>query len=284
LSVAPHSPDPEGEGNVWASADAAEAWRRGADRRNAALAAATERMLDLAELRPGMRVLDLAAGTGEQSLAAARRVEPDGVVLATDLSDSMLALAASTAQQAGLPVDTRVMDAGALEVEPASFDAAICRLGLMFVADVVAALAGVRRALKPGGRLAAVVWSAPERNPMMSMPRKVARELGLAPPPDQTLERALALGDPTNLDRAFNAAGFRDVVIEPMAARRPFASAVEAIQYARYESPAHRELSQHLSEANADRLWQAVQLAYARYETPTGCHIPGEVLLVAGTA
>jgi SAM-dependent methyltransferase len=275
---------PESVTRTWASADAAEAWQRSAARRNAALGTATERMLDRAVLRPGMRVLDLCAGTGEQSLAAAQRVVPGGEVLATDVSESMLDVAARSAAEARLPVRTRVMDASAVDLAPRSFDAAICRLGLMFLPDVGAGLRGVRTALKPGARLAGVVWSAPERNPMMSLPRKLALELGIEAPPDLTLQRSMSLADPDKLRRAFDDAGWSDVLVEAISTPRRFESAAEVVQYARYESPAHRELGQHLSDVDAERLWQAVHAAFKEYETPDGCVLPGEVLVCAGTA
>jgi ubiquinone/menaquinone biosynthesis C-methylase UbiE len=94
----------------------------------------------------------VAAGTGEQTILAARRVGSTGSVLATDIAAQMLTVAADAAEQAGLSnVTTRVMDAQRLDVEPESFDAVISRLGLMFVPDLPAALAGIRRALKRGG-------------------------------------------------------------------------------------------------------------------------------------
>src|SRR6266516_414938 len=114
--------------STWQSTQAAEVWRQGAARRAQTLAVATDRMLDAAGLRPGLRVLDIAAGTGDQSILAAQKVGPDGSVLATDVSATMLAVAAEAAREAGLAnVETRVADASALDVPTGEFDAAICR-------------------------------------------------------------------------------------------------------------------------------------------------------------
>jgi ubiquinone/menaquinone biosynthesis C-methylase UbiE len=144
----------------------AAAWRSGEDARNRALGPATRAMLDLAGVGAGQRVLDIGAGTGDQTILAARRVGPSGHVLATDVAASMLELAVDAVRRAGLAnVETRAVDAQRLDLEPGTFDAAICRLTLMLLPDPPAALAGVRRALKPGGKLAAMVFSAPERNP-----------------------------------------------------------------------------------------------------------------------
>lgn len=115
-------------------------------------------MLDLTGVTLGSRVLDIGAGTGDQTLMAARRVGPQGMVLATDVSATMLALTLEAAREAGLAnVETRVMDAQELELESGSFDAAVARFSLQFVPDVGRALAEVQRVLTPGGRFAAAV-------------------------------------------------------------------------------------------------------------------------------
>jgi SAM-dependent methyltransferase len=117
-------PKPSESGDAWASGDVARGWLRGAAARGRALGPVTELMLDLAGLTLGSRVLDLGAGTGDQTLLAAQRVGPGGAVLATDLSASMLDLAREAARAAGLlNVRTRVMDAQHLELESGSFDA-----------------------------------------------------------------------------------------------------------------------------------------------------------------
>src|SRR5262245_6270909 len=116
----------EDQGGTYGSVEAAEGWRRSGVARAQVLVPLTERMLALAGVGVGYRVLDVAAGTGEQSLAAARRVGPTGGVLAIDIAPQMLALAAEAAAQAGLRnVETRVLDARDLDLEPESFDAAI---------------------------------------------------------------------------------------------------------------------------------------------------------------
>ena len=119
---------------LWQSA--AEAWHRWGPTLGRWLGPATELMLDMAGIRAGSRVLDVAAGAGEQTLVAARRVGPTGFVLATDIAPNILALAAEDARRAGLThVETREMDGEHLDFEEGVFDAAISRLGLMFFPD-----------------------------------------------------------------------------------------------------------------------------------------------------
>jgi ubiquinone/menaquinone biosynthesis C-methylase UbiE len=242
-------------------------------------------MLDLAGVGVGSRVLDLAAGTGDQSMLAAQRVGPSGWVLASDVSASMLEVAAQVAAEAGFGhVQTRVMDASSVDLEDASFDAVISRLGLMFVPDLTAALRGARRVLVPDGRLAAIVWSAAERNPLMGTPQAIADRLGLEAESRQTVRRALSLGDPHRLRSAMTSAGFDEVVVEATAAPRHFDSASAAVHYERTESPAHRDLSAALTPEQAESFWAEVEAAYRAYEGPDGCVLPGEVLIVAGAA
>ena len=156
------------DGGIYGSAIAAEGWQRGATSR-ADLRPITERMLALAGIGPGQRVLDVAAGNGEQTLMAARLVGPNGFVLATDIADRLLAYLDEAAQKEGLTnVQTRLMDGRRLELEPESFDAAICRLALMLIPEREKALAGIHRALKPGTRFAAIVLSTAEKEPHIS--------------------------------------------------------------------------------------------------------------------
>ncbi len=136
----------------------AERWSRLQAQRSEIYRSATEMMLDLADLRTGNRVLDVAAGTGDQTLLAARRVGPTGYVLATDLSTNMLKGATDAVRKAGLTnVETRVMDAEKLDLDANSFDAVISRFSLY---GFPKAVGGMRRVVKPGGKVAALVFSA----------------------------------------------------------------------------------------------------------------------------
>src|SRR4051812_27510260 len=127
---------------------AAAAWHRWAPVLEAWLGPATELMLDLAAVSEGSRVLDVAAGAGGETLAAARRVGPGGRVLATDISPAILSYAKSEAVRAGLDnITVRELDGEALDVEEAGYDAVISRVGLIYFPDRAAALAGMWAAL-----------------------------------------------------------------------------------------------------------------------------------------
>ena len=165
------------------------------------LGEATELMLDQAGVGPGSRVLDVAAGAGGQTLTAARRTGPDGILLATDISEPLVerVRAGAIAQEVS-HVYAAVADAAALDFMPGAFDAAICRRGLMHLPDVPAALCGIRLALRLGGRFSAVVYDEPEHNPVL------AAITGTDDP--------FSLSAPGVLQAALEDAGFVDVEVE----------------------------------------------------------------------
>ena len=164
--------------------EAAEAWDRWGDVIDRWLGPATEVMLDMAGIREGSRVLDVAAGAGGQSLTAARRAGDRGSVLATDISPNLLDFAARRAREAGLSnLDTAVLDGERLDVEAGSFDAVISRVGFIYFPDQQAALRGMWRALAPGGKLAGIVYSTALANQFFSIPVSIIRRRAELPPP-----------------------------------------------------------------------------------------------------
>lgn len=123
------------------------------------LAPAQDAMLDMADLQPGHEVVEAAAGTGLATFRAANAVSPGGRIAATDISGEMVNRGQTRAKQLGVTnVEFARMDSEALELESASFDRAICGLGLMYMPNPVVALAEMRRVLRPGGRASVAVW------------------------------------------------------------------------------------------------------------------------------
>jgi ubiquinone/menaquinone biosynthesis C-methylase UbiE len=266
----------QSRGHVWNAPEVAKTWEQQARQRQTAMEKATEEMLLAAGLKSGDHVLDLAAGTGDQSLLAARRVGSEGMVLATDLSPVMLNVAAKQAQQEGLTtLMTRVMDAEQLDLDERSFDAVICRNGLMLLPHLPAALRGIRRVLKPGGKLAALVWS---RNPFHQLPLAIlTRYVGKA---SANLPNPLALSDPAVFEQALREAGFREVMIRAIALRLQFAS-MDAFMESRRAITA--ELMGQMSKQAQQQVESEVRQALSQFEGPEGLVAQGETLLGVGT-
>ena len=182
---------------------AAKAWNDWGPLLRAWLGPATEAMLDMARIGPGARVLDVAAGAGDQTLQAAMRVGPSGHVLATDIAPNILAFAAANARAAGYTsIDTKVMDGEEIDVPEGTFDAVISRVGLIYFPDQQKALAGMKRALKPGGRVAAIVYGTPENNRFFSIPVSIIRRRADLPPPLPGQPGPFSLGGPGVLEEA----------------------------------------------------------------------------------
>jgi len=270
-------------GGMWGPREAAAEWRRGAAARLQAFGPATEMMLDLVRVAEGSRVLDVGAGAGDSTVAAARRVGSSGRVLATDVSASMLEIATALARQAGLNnIDTRVVDAQRLDLAPDSFDAAVSRNCLMLIPDYRRALTSIRRVLKPGGRFAAIVFSAPDRCPYLSLPHAIVFRMGrfTSPAPERFGEFRLAATGA--LEDAYRTAGFREISIHAVPTRRRFPSLGEAIQYARGPLPL-RELLARLSRAEQEQAWAEIERVLAQFVGPQGFDSPCELLIGVGT-
>jgi len=269
--------DPNKTGINWGSEDVAEQWSRSQARRHEVIGPATEMMLDLANLQTGNRVLDAAAGTGEQTLLAARRVGPTGCVLAADLSPSMLNVAAEAVRKAGLTnVETRVMDAENLELAANSFDAAICRLGLMLFSNPPKALRGIHKALKPGGKIAALVFSTAEKNPFQGIPLMVVRRLGAVVLPMFTL------GEPRVLKDVFREGGFTEFTVQAVTVQRRFPSTSDVIRTLK-EVLFLREPMAKLRDADREQAWTEIEQQLRRFEAPNGLELTGEFLIGVGS-
>ena len=192
---------------AWSAA--AEAWRRwwrvfesGAQHLN-------ERLVEFAGARPGHRVLDVAAGIGEPALTAARAVGAGGSVLATDISPAILRFAASEARRAGRSnITTKAMDGENLELDDASFDVVLSRVGLIYFPDQRRALTEMKRVLVPGGRVAAIVYSTADKNGFFSVPVSIIRRHAKLGPPLPGQPGPFSLGGPGALRDAFERAGF----------------------------------------------------------------------------
>jgi SAM-dependent methyltransferase len=261
---------------------AADAWHQRHPTLQEWLGPATDVLLDMAGIGSGDRVLDIAAGAGQQSVQAANRVGRSGSVLATDISSNILALAAREAEAAGITnLETRVMDAEQLDLPDASFDAVISRLGLMFLPNLQTALAGMRRVLKPGGRIAAMVFSTPEKNEFFSIPMSIIRRRAHLPPPVPGHPGPFSLGGSGVLEDAFLLAGFSDASVRALDAPLRMRSVTECVQFERESFGALHQMLAGLSENEREAAWQEIEAALGRFEGPNGFIAPCQILIGA---
>ena len=271
--------------------NAAEGWNRAAagwDRNTtlvrAWLAEANLAMLDAAQIGPGMRVLDIAAGAGDQTIDIARRVGPTGAVLATDVAPAMVTLAEGNLRRAGLHwTELRTADAEALDMDGAGFDAAICRLGLMFCHKPLVALQGIFRALAPGGRFAALVFSHAETNPCIAITNRIARRYaGLSvdgPPPPGSL---LSLGRPGLMVNLLREARFQDVTVQPHTVPFRVPSYADYLDFVRSAGSPIMNLLRPLSVDVQQRAWEEMACELEQFTTAHGWEGPNELLLCSG--
>lgn len=243
----------------------------------------TEVMLGMAGVDAGARVLDLASGAGSQTLRAARRVGGQGQVVASDISATMLQHLRDNASAAGLSNVTTLPGAAEdLDLAAESFDAVICRLGLMLFADPARALRAVRRALRPGGKLAAVVFTTPAANSFMATPMQILlRHAGKAPPrPGQP--GIFALGAPGVVEELLAGSGYVAVERRTLAAPLRMPAATDALTMMQEAFGAYRAVVSDSPEAVREAAWAEVGQTLETFETSSGFVAPAEVLVVTG--
>jgi SAM-dependent methyltransferase len=244
---------------------------------------ATAAMLAMAGVDAGARVLDLASGAGSQTLRAAHRVGAQGHVVASDIAESMLHHVRENARAAGLDnVTTLAGAAEDLDVAAETFDAVICRLGLMLFVEPAKALVAVRRALKPGGKVAVVVFTTPVANPFMAKPMQILlRHAGKTPPaPGQP--GIFSLGASGVIEHLFTNSGFMGVEQCTLALPLRMPSAAQALAMMQEAFGAYRAVVSDSPEAVRVAAWAEVAETLKTFETTTGFEAPAEVLVAAG--
>ena len=241
------------------------------------LAPVQRRLLDIATLLPGERVLDVACGTGLVTFPAAAAVGPSGEVVGTDISEEMVRLGQSAASERGISnVRFERMDAEDLRLPDASFDAVLCSLGLMYVPEPEHAMAEMRRLLRPGGRAVAAVWGRRDRCGWAE----------IFPIVDHRVESEVCplfcrLGTGETLAHAFRDAGFADVQSERLCVALSFGDDEEACNAAFIGGPVALAYNRFDEETRA-----AVHAEYltslAPYRDCDAYHVPGEFVIVSG--
>lgn len=271
-----------GQRQEWDSA--AAGWEKWWEPIEKAAQKVSDRMVDLAGIRPGHHVLDIATGVGEPAVTAARRVGPQGRVVGTDLSSGMLAIAETRASALGLRnVEWRQIDAEELDYPENTFDAALCRWGLMFLPNLPVALGRVRRLLKPDARLVASVWSVPPKVPMVSLAMGVIQRMLQLPPPPPTVPGVFSLAAPGAVERAFAEAGFRDVQLEATEMILEMPSTQAYVSELRDVAPPLRAMLAQQPAQRQEDVWQAIAQAAQQHAQPDGTlRMANETMIAVG--
>ena len=231
----------------------------------------SDRLVELAHLAEGHRVLDIATGIGEPAITAARKVGSSGLVVATDQADDMLAVARGRAEQFGLRnLEFKVVDAESLAVEDETFDAVMCRWGLMFLPNLDEALTHVYRGLKPGGRFSGSTWDVPPKVPMVSTLLVVVQKMFNPPAPPPGTPSVFGLADPEVLRAALERAGFVDVHTERMDVFIQYPSPEGFTEFAKDLSLPGVALVANETPEHQEEFWRQVREGASKHLTADG--------------
>ena len=245
---------------------------------------ATQLVLQAAELRPGLHVLDLASGMGEPALALAAAVGPTGHVTATDVEPGILAVAEESARKLGLTnISFRQADAQALPFADQSFDRITCRFGIMFLPDCGKALREALRVLRPGGRATYVAWGSPDQ-PFYKATVGILRKHAQVPAPAADVPHPFRFAEPGSLRRTMEVAGFRDLREEsrtiPMIWPGPPQQLWEYFQEA---AAAFRPLIDALPAERREAAVEEILAALGQHYQGRQMSFPGLTVLATGT-
>ncbi len=266
--------------------EASKGWRDWSEFIDRATAPVSERLVAMARVEPGQRVLDVAAGYGEPSLTAAKIVGPEGGVVATDISAGMLAYGRERATAAGLQnVEFIESDAASLDFPPGSFDAAVSRWGIIFEPDGEGAARRVRSFLKPGASMAISSWGPPERVPFIAVPMRTVMKLLEVPPPPPGTPGPLSRPTPAAIGGLLEGGGFAEVEVEELEITFEYDSAEEFTRSTQEMiPPVTNMLKPHPPEVQ-QQVWQAVTDAARAHASEDGSvRFTSLVLVAAGRA
>ena len=272
----------DGQRNQWNTA--ATGWRKWNELIDGSTGGINERLVELAAVEPGSRVLDVAAGYGEPSLTAARIVGSEGSVVATDISPGMLAFGGERAAAAGLEnVEFIESDAMSLDFPKDSFDAALSRWGIIFEPDGEAAAARIAGFLKPGARMAISSWGPPERVPFLAIPMGTAmRRLEVPPPPPGT-PGPLSRPSPDALGGLLESGGFSDVQVEEAHVSFEWESPEDFTAFMKEIAPPISAMIEPHPQQVQDETWAAITEAIREHAGGDGAvRLTNLVLLASG--
>jgi len=232
----------------------------------------SKRLVELAQINPGSKVLDIATGLGEPALTAGKQVGRTGKVLAIDISSQMLSFAKQRAIGLGVQdlVEFKQGDAETIDLPSSTFDAALCRWGLMFLPNPKASLSNIYSSLVKGAHFAAAVWATPEKVPFISVPINIVlKETNNAPPP--ITPGPFSMSDENYLNNLFEDSGFIHPVIERMNVVSNFDSSDEFTTFTiEHGGPTLRKILAGQSNDRREQILKSISKVTENYADSTG--------------
>jgi len=244
------------------------------------------RLIELAEVKTGSRVLDIATGIGEPAITAANQIGSSGHILAIDISPQMLSIAKQRTISLGLQnvIEFKEGDIETIDLPSATFDAALCRAGLMFLPDLKVGLSNIYQSLIEGGLFAAAVWSLSDKVPFISIVMNtIMKETNSKPPPPGT-PGPFSLSEENSLKNSFITSGFKDLNIEKVKVTLDFNSAGEFTDYVLETSGSVQTMLANLTHEKKGEVIKAITGAARMYaDKNTGeVRFENEAILIAG--
>lgn len=244
----------------------------------------SDKLVDLAQIRQGHKVLDIGTGIGEPAVTAARHVGPSSKVVAIDISPQMLAIARERAKDNGLDkiIEFREADAESFSLPSSNFHTIISRWGMMFLPNLSNALASIRQALVPNGRIAAAVWSTPQKVPFLDLAIGTAmKEVAASPPPPVT-PGPFNLADTNMLQDKFRQAEFQDVTVHIGNMDFKAASAEEFTSFHQSINAPVKMMIASQTPQRQSEIWNAITEAARKHADSTGAvTLQNEVIYIS---
>jgi ubiquinone/menaquinone biosynthesis C-methylase UbiE len=265
---------------------AATGWEKMADQVRAFGMPVSAWMIEHAELQPGQRVLELAAGPGDTGFLAAELIQPGGTLVSSDRSEEMLAVARERARAQKIEnVEFAELSLEWIDLKTATVDTILCRWGIMLVPDPETAVREARRVLRPGGRIAVAVWDEARLNPWATIPDRAMIELGHSEPPDPAAPGMFSLAPAERLQELLESVGFVDVEIESIELGRPALDVDALVADTCRLSPAFASELEALDQDQRALVMHKIAELAERFAQPDGTFLfPGRSLAAAASA
>jgi ubiquinone/menaquinone biosynthesis C-methylase UbiE len=274
----------QGQRESWDSV-AAE-WQKWWKTTETAAEKVSRRLIELAEIKQNSKVLDIATGIGEPAITAAKKVGNGGHVMATDISPQMLSIAKQRAISLGLQdvIEFKEGDTETISLLDSSFDAALCRFGLMFLPNLGAGLSNIYKSLREGGIFATAVLASPDKVPFISLALNTALKETNSPPPSINTPGPFSLSDENLLNDSFIKSGFENITIERLDMIFDFDSAEEYTNFVcETVAPIQTILSNHSHDKRRGILRAITDEAANRYAKDSGSvSLSNEAICIAG--